>query len=102
MQQLKSETLESTTVGFYKTNPTEGYSKIERANLYAKFLLECGNDKTFLSHCFGSAFCKMVDSLIEFNLLENGKKFRDIDTIKFYECKSARASKTIISRIKFK
>ncbi len=78
-------------------------SKLERANIYANFVLDVDlSGKWFLNHCFGADFCKMIDTLIDFNLYENGKKFEDIERIKFYECQSGRKTKTIISRIKFK
>ncbi len=96
VEQLKS-------ISYYKDNPVESYSTVERANIYAGFILEVGrNDRWFLTNCFGIEFCKMVDSLIEFILLENDKRMQDVKSIKFYGCRGGKKSKTMISRIKFK
>jgi len=90
-------------IGSLRDNPADRYSKLERANIYARFVLAAGrNDSQFLAHCFGSDFCRMVDSLIDFNLSENNKTLQDVDSIKFYECRGGRKTKTLISRIKFK
>lgn len=82
-------------------NPFNYIDQVTRANIYAKFLLE-GVTKDALFECFGKEFCEAVDGVIRFGLLGTNKTIADVSKIRFYECKSGRGIKTLISKIKFK
>lgn len=92
----------SRDVNLYKKNPVEGLSKVERANMYVKFLLTVGRDKWFLAQYFDDKFCRMIDAMIDFSLLENGRKFKEIESIRFYECRGESKARTIIWKTKYK
>lgn len=83
------------------TNPFNLMDKATRANIYAMFLLKAVSEDALIE-CFGKDFCETMDGVIKFNLYETNKQISDVSSIKFYECKSGRGNKTLISRIKFK
>jgi hypothetical protein len=82
-------------------NPFNYINMVTRANIYAKFLLE-GVTKDALLECFGAEFCEAINGLISFSLFDTKKSLSDVSSIRFYECKSGRGKKTLITRIKFK